>query len=80
MANRTPASINLWANFWKSLAAILIGNALYFLVVSPLLPPAGRHRDFAIDLGLVIDFWVCLVVYGLIQLMLRRKNTGKPAN
>jgi hypothetical protein len=69
--------INFWANFWQSLVAILIGNGLYFLVISPHLPPAGQHRDFAIDLGLVIDFWVCLVIFGLLQLVLRRKSEGK---
>jgi hypothetical protein len=80
MANKTPSRINLWANFWTSLSAILIGNAVYFLLVSPNIPVAGRHRDFAIDIGLVIDFWVCLVVYGLIRLVLQRKNAGKPAD
>lgn len=71
--------LNLWANFWRSLAAILIGNAVYFLLIAPHLPPRGQHRPFAIDWGLVVDFWICLVVYGLMDLARRRrKKTGKP--
>lgn len=66
--------VNLWPNFWKSLAAILLGNAIYFLVLWPFLPPSGRHRVNSIDLGLVIDFWVCLVIYGVIELVLRIKR------
>lgn len=65
---------NFWPNFWKSLVAILIGNAIYFLLLSPHLPPKARHGVNAIDLGLVIDFWVCVVIYGLIGLVLRRKT------
>jgi hypothetical protein len=79
MPKRETYRINFWANFWKSLVAILIGNGFYFLLISPHLPPAGQHRDFAIDLGLIIDFWVCLVVYGVLQLVLRRKNEGRSA-
>jgi hypothetical protein len=67
--------LNLWANFWWSLIAVLIGNAIYFLLVSPHMPEAVRHHRFAIDLGLAVDFWVCLAVYGL--LLSIRKKTGK---
>jgi len=77
IVDKTPPRIAFWANFWKSLIAILIGNAFYFLLLSPHLPPAGRHRDFAIDLGLLIDFWVCLVIYGLLQLLVRWKSARK---
>ncbi|HYG99690.1 MAG TPA: hypothetical protein VD837_11210 [Terriglobales bacterium] len=69
-----PPRLNIWSNVWRSLAAILIGNALYFLLIAPRLPPSGQHRPFAIDWGLVIDFWVCLVVYGLIDLILKRRK------
>jgi hypothetical protein len=59
------------ANLLKSLAAVVAGNAIYFLVIMPLLPPAGRHEIARIDLGLAIDLWVCLAVFGLIELLLR---------
>jgi len=62
------------ARIFKSLIAVVVGNAIYFLVIMPRLPVAGRHGIARIDLGLVIDFWVCLVVYGLIEVVLRRKR------
>ena len=64
------------AKFVKALIAVLVGNAIYFLLLMPLLPPAGRHGIARIDLGLVIDFWVCVAVFGLIELVLRRKRAG----
>ena len=64
------------SNFLKSLVAVVLGNAIYFLLIMPLLPAAGRHGIARIDLGLVIDFWVCLVVFGLIELLRRRKRAG----
>jgi len=51
--------------FWHSLAAVLIGNALYFSL-DRFLPPVGRHVPYKIDWGLAIDFWCCLVCYGLL--------------
>jgi hypothetical protein len=56
------------------LVAVVAGNAIYFLLIMPLLPPAGRHRIARIDLGLVIDFWVCLVVFGVIELVARKRR------
>jgi H+/gluconate symporter-like permease len=53
----------------KYLVAIVLGQALYFFVVAPHLPPAARHERFQFDLGTVIDFWFCLFVYGLIELL-----------
>lgn len=63
-----------WPHFWKSLAAILLGNAIYFLVLMPHLPPVARHGIGRIDLGLVIDFWICLVVFGVLNSWLRRRR------
>jgi len=53
--------------WFRSLVAILLGNALYF-AVSPHLPPAAQHRSWEVDLGTVVDFWFCLVVYGVMEL------------
>ena len=53
-------------NFLQTLLAIVLGNVVYFLLV-PSLPSAARHRPFQLDLGMVIDFWFCLVAYGLIR-------------
>ena len=54
------------ANYLQSLLAVLLGNAAYY-VLQPSLPPAARHKLFQIDLGLLVDFWFCLVAYGLIR-------------
>lgn len=53
-------------NFLQALLAIVLGNVVYF-VLAPSFPPAARHRPFRPDLGLVVDFWFCLVAYGLIR-------------
>jgi hypothetical protein len=53
-------------NFIQALLAIVLGNVVYF-VLMPSLPFAARHRPFRVDLGLIIDFWFCLVAYGLIR-------------
>ncbi len=58
----------------KQLAAILIGNAIYFLLLMPHLPAAAQHRPDKLDLGLLVDFWICVVVYGLIELIARRQR------
>ncbi len=55
------------AKWIKFLVAILLGNALYF-VLSPHLPAAARHHSWTVDLGTVVDFWFCLLVYGLLEL------------
>ena len=53
----------------KQFMAVAAGNLLYFFVLMPHLPPAGRHQPDRLDLGLLVDFWVCVVVYGLIELV-----------
>ncbi|HET7205303.1 MAG TPA: hypothetical protein VFI95_01870 [Terriglobales bacterium] len=53
-------------NFVESLAAVLLGNAAYYLL-SPYMPPVARHRRFHYDVGMLIDFWFCLVAFGLIK-------------
>jgi len=53
-------------NFVQALVAIVLGNVAYFLLM-PSLPPVARHRPSQIDLGMLLDFWICLVAYGLIR-------------
>ena len=64
-------------NFLTSLAAVLLGNAVYFALM-PYLPPAAQHRAYAIDLGLLIDFWLCVVFFGLLRLLDRRRGSQSP--
>jgi hypothetical protein len=67
--------IDLWGNLWKSAIAVVLGNFIYFVILSPLLPESARHQGYhSFDLGLVIDFWVCLVIYGLLLMILRKKS------
>jgi len=51
----------------KSLIAVLLGNGLYFSL-SPYLPVSARHQPMRLDLGILVDFWFCLVVYGVLDL------------
>jgi hypothetical protein len=50
------------------LAAIGLGNAIYFLSLSPHLPSTLRHDIYHIDWGLGLDFLICAAIYGLIRL------------
>ena len=63
-----------WRNFWQSLAAVLAGNAVYYALWR-YLPPRARHQLYQIDWGLAVDFWMCLVFYGLIRLVAGRKGS-----
>ncbi len=53
-------------NLLQMLLAIILGNVVYFLLL-PHLPPAARHHRFQLDLGTIVDFWFCLVIYGLFR-------------
>ncbi|MBZ5630840.1 MAG: hypothetical protein LAO06_18445 [Acidobacteriia bacterium] len=59
----------------KALIAVVVGNAIYFLLLMPLLPPAGRHAIARLDFGLLIDFWVCLLAYGVIELIVKVRRS-----
>ena len=59
-------------NLLQALVAVVLGNVVYF-VLAPSLPPAARHRPFQFDLGMAVDFWFCLVAYGLIRTARRWK-------
>ena len=60
------------AKYLLALAAVLAGNAIYFLLLAPRLPRWARHTPFALDLGLLIDLAVCLGIYAGLGLLLRR--------
>jgi len=59
-------------NLVQALLAVVLGNVVYFLM-APSLPLAARHQPFRMDLGMVLDFWFCLVAYGLIRTARRWK-------
>ena len=60
------SKLSLIVNLIQALCAVVLGNLAYFFL-SPSLPPVARHRLFHFDLGMVVDFWFCLVAYGLIR-------------
>ena len=59
-------------NLLQALAATVVGNVVYFLL-EPSLPPLARHRPLHIDVGMAVDFWFCLVAYGIIRTARRWK-------
>ena len=61
-------------DFVESLVAVAAGNLAYFLVM-PHLPPAARHRPMRVDLGVVVDFWFCLVFLGVLKTLHRRQGS-----
>jgi hypothetical protein len=65
------------ANFVQSLIAVLAGNVAYFLLM-PHLPPAARHVPHRLDLGVVVDLWLCLVVLGILKTFARWKRDSSP--
>lgn len=58
-------------NLLESLLAVLLGNLVYFLLM-PHLPERARHVPTHPDLGLLVDFWICLVVLGLVRAVAKR--------
>lgn len=69
----SPVSKPVVANFVHALIAVLAGNAAYFLVM-PHLPAPARHVPLRLDLGLVVDFWFCLVILGIVKTVARRRG------
>jgi hypothetical protein len=52
---------------------VVIGNAIYF-ALTPLLPQNARHTAFKLDWGLVLDFWICVVVFNLLLMIFKTKS------
>jgi len=53
-------------NFLHSLAAVLVGNAVYFLL-APHFPRSIQHAWARIDVGLLVDFAFCVVALLVIK-------------
>ena len=60
-------------NFLDALVAVLAGNAIYFLLM-PHLPAAIRHRLFKEDLGLLVDFLICTVIFVAVKYARRNEQ------
>ena len=64
------------ANFVHALVAVVAGNAAYSLLVR-YLPQRAHHVRFRFDLGVVVDFWFCLVALGIVKAIANRKWGSK---
>ena len=62
---------NTLTNFLDALAAVLAGNAIYFLLM-PHLPRGMRHSLFKEDWGLLVDFAFCSIIFIGVKLGFRR--------
>jgi hypothetical protein len=60
----------MMVNFVQSFAAVVAGNLVYFLLM-PHLPPVARHVAPRLDLGVLVDFWFCLVALGVVKTLTR---------
>ncbi|HTE89405.1 MAG TPA: hypothetical protein VK639_10645 [Terriglobales bacterium] len=60
-------------NFVQALIAVLAGNAIYFILI-PYLPAGARHVPLRVDAGLAVDFWFCLVVFGILKTLAGRRR------
>ena len=58
-------------NFLDALAAVLAGNAIYFLLM-PYLPRSMRHSLFKEDWGLLADFTICTIIFIGVKLAFHR--------
>ena len=61
----------LFGGWGDSLAAVVAGNVVYFLIM-PLLPASLRHELFRLDPGLFLDFLLC----GAALVVIRRLRRG----
>ena len=52
----------------KYLIAILLGQGFYFVVLYSHLPRSAQHDPDKLDLGVLVDFWLCLFFLGLLEL------------
>ena len=68
--DRAPARVSTARRWGEYVLAILAGNILY-LLIEPQLPMALHHRLFRVDAGVLIDFVLCVLIYGGIRLARR---------
>jgi hypothetical protein len=60
-------------NFLDALAAVLAGNAIYYLLM-PHLAAVARHRLFREDWGLLVDFAICAAIFVAVKYVKRRER------
>lgn len=60
-------------NFLDALVAVLVGNAIYYLLM-PHLPSVARHGLFKEDWGLLVDFGICTVIFVAVKYVRRQEQ------
>jgi hypothetical protein len=58
-------TVRRWLEY---LAATVLGNLIYYFSLEPHLPASLQHSGRGIDMGSLVDFAVCVGVFGLIRL------------
>ncbi len=65
--------------FTKIFVAVIGGNAIYY-VFEDNLPAVFHHRIFSFDWGLLLDFWICVFLWMILDLIgrlrIHYKNKG----
>jgi hypothetical protein len=64
-----PRKASIAVTLMQALLAVILGNLVYFFLGPVFHFP--RHRPFQLDWGLIVDFWLCLVAWGLIRTVRR---------
>ncbi len=62
--------------FTKIFIAVIGGNAIYYSFEDHL-PPVFHHHIFAMDWGLVLDFWICVFLWVILTSVTRLKFQRK---
>jgi hypothetical protein len=71
----TPASAPPGVRPLRGVAAILLGNAIYFAVLLPRVPAWLQHQPFHADPGLLLDAVLCILAYWAMGLLPSRRPT-----
>jgi hypothetical protein len=68
MAAVPPPTRSIFSGLGETFLAVVLGNIIYF-AAAPHLPANLRHEIFRLDPGLLLDFLVCALVFGLVRLV-----------
>ena len=60
-------------NFLDALVAVVLVNAIYYLLM-PHLPRVARHGLFKEDWGLLVDFVICTVIFATVKYARRNEK------
>jgi len=63
--------------FTKIVLAVIGGNALYYSLEDRL-PDIFHHKIFSWDWGLLLDFWLCVFLWVILDFLARFRHRKKP--